>query len=69
MQSCEQYRWAGKYEDDWLVQESFGMHEYIVEANAGFAAPVVVLEWASLSSCLCMNIFYDLDGLIDARLE
>jgi len=33
LQPCEQCRWAGQYQGDVLVQESFGANEYLAKAN------------------------------------
>jgi len=33
LQSCAQCGWAGQYQDDRLVQESFGVNEYLVKAK------------------------------------
>jgi len=42
LQSCEQCRWAGPYQVDCLVQESFGVNEYRVKANSCSCSPIVV---------------------------
>jgi len=34
LQSCGQCRWAAQYQDGRLVQESFGVNEYLVKADA-----------------------------------
>ena len=30
---CEQCRWRGQYKDDCIVQESFGVNEYLVKVK------------------------------------
>jgi len=54
LQSCEWCRWAGQYQDDWLVQESVGVNESLVNVKPqGGGALLGVTRSISISLSVC----------------